>query len=66
VSAAAVETLLARLYADADFRRDFLLDPKGVARAAGLDTDEAAAMEAIDRTGLEMAAESYRRKRLGR
>jgi hypothetical protein len=66
MSAAAVETLLARLYADADFRRDFLLDPKGVARGAGLDPAEAAAIEAIDRTGLAMAAESYRRKRMGR
>jgi hypothetical protein len=65
VSAAAVETLLARLYADADFRREFLLDPRRVALAAGLDAVEAAAMQSIDRTGLEMAAESYRRKRLG-
>jgi hypothetical protein len=66
VSAPAVETLLARLYADADFRRAFLLDPKGVALGAGLDAAEAAAIAAIDRTGLEMAAESYRRKRMGR
>jgi hypothetical protein len=66
MSAAAVEILLARLYTDAKFRRDFLLDPEGVARAAGLDPAEAAAMEAMDRTGLAMAAESYRRKRLER
>ena len=65
MSAQSVEILLARLYSDADFLRDFLVDPVGVARAAGLDPPEAAAMAAMDRTGLAMAAESYSRKRLG-
>ena len=66
MSAAAVEILLARLYTDPEVRRDFLRDPAGVARAAGLEAGEVAAMQAIDRAGLEMAAESYRRKRMGR
>jgi hypothetical protein len=65
VSAAAVETLLARLYSDADCLRDFVEDPLRVSRAAGLDEREAAGMAAMDRTGLEMAAESYSRKRPG-
>jgi uncharacterized protein (UPF0276 family) len=66
VSAAAVETLLARLYADADFRRDFLRDPKGVSRTRASMPPRARRWRLYDRTGLEMAAESYRRKRLGR
>lgn len=63
MSAAAVEILLARLYADAKLRSDFLRDPGAVARAAGLEPAEVAAMQAIDRVGLEMAADSYERKR---
>jgi hypothetical protein len=65
MSAAAVETLLARLYTDDDLLRDFLRDPAGVARGAGLDEREAAGMAAMDRAGLEMAAASYSRKRPG-
>jgi len=65
MSAAAVETLLARLYSDADCLGAFLEDPVRVSRAAGLDEREAEGMAAMDRTGLEMAAESYSRKRLG-
>ena len=63
MSAVAVETLLARLYTDAALRRDFLRDPRGVAREAGLDRQEIEAFVAIDRVGLEMAAESYEHKR---
>jgi hypothetical protein len=63
VSAANVEILLARLYADAQLRMQFLRDAAAVARAAGLDDAEVAAMQAIDRVGLELAAESYARKR---
>jgi hypothetical protein len=65
MSAQSVETLLARLYTDDELRRDFLRDPVAVARAAGLDEREARAMGAMDRAGLEMAAESYSRKRRG-
>ena len=63
MSAAAVEKLLARLFADAALRDEFLRDPRGVASGAGLDVDEVDAFAAIDRLGLEMAAESYERKR---
>ena len=66
MSAAGIEVLLARLYADAGLRSEFLRAPAAVARAAGLDPHEVAAMQAIDRVGLEMAAESYERKRAGK
>jgi hypothetical protein len=65
MSAAALETLLARLYTDEALRRDFLRDPGAVARSAGLDEAQVRAMQAMDRTGLEMAAQSYSRKRRG-
>jgi putative modified peptide len=65
VSAQAVEALLARLYSDAHFRQRFLADPRAVALEAGLDSHEAGAMERIDREGLELAADSYERKRDG-
>lgn len=63
MSAAAVEKLLARLYTDASLRREFLGDPRRVAGEAGLEKTEIEAFEAIDRLGLELAAESYERKR---
>ena len=63
MSAAAVEKLLARLYTDASLRGEFLRDPRRVAGEAGLDTEEIDAFEVIDRPGLELAAESYERKR---
>lgn len=63
MSAAAAEMLLARLYADASLRREFLRDPRRVAGDAGLDKKEIEAFAAIDRLGLELAAESYERKR---
>jgi hypothetical protein len=63
---AAIESLLARLYTDAALRAEFLADPRTVAQRAGLDAGGVAAMEAIDRVGLELAAESYARKRAGR
>src|SRR5207253_5798844 len=63
MSAPAVETLLARLYTDPDLRREFLADPRRVAREAGLDSQEIDAFAAIDRLGLGLAAESYQRKR---
>ena len=59
----AFEAFLAKLYADADFRSGFLADPQGMARTAGLNDEECGALAAIDRTGLEMAAASYARKR---
>jgi hypothetical protein len=66
MSAQAVETLLARLYSEPQYRRTFLQAPRQTARAAGLDEAEAQALARIDRVGLELAAESYARKRAGR
>ena len=66
MSAQAVETLLARLYSDAEYRRVFLQAPEQTALAAGLDAAETEAIMRIDRVGLELAAESYARKREGR
>jgi hypothetical protein len=63
VSRPAFEAFLARLYVDAPFRATFLADPAGVARAATLDDDEVAALEAIDRQGLVLAANSFAHKR---
>jgi hypothetical protein len=57
------EAFLARIYVDAKARRLFLADPRGEATRAGLTPEEAEALAAIDRTGLELAARSYERKR---
>ena len=63
MSAAAFETFLARLYTDPGARRDFLDDPLGAAARAGLEPGEIDLIVAIDRVGLELAAESFERKR---
>jgi hypothetical protein len=63
MSAAALETFLARLYTDADLRARFDVDPEGEARGAGLSPAESAALAACDRIGLQMAADSFSRKR---
>jgi hypothetical protein len=60
---ARAETLLARLYVDADARAAFVADPRAVTAAAGLGRGEAAALAALDRTGLELAAKSFAAKR---
>ena len=57
------EAFLARLYVDADLRARFLADPEGEARRAGLDQATAERLASIDRLGLELAAESFARKR---
>ena len=59
----AFETFLARIYVDAEYRGRFLADPRGTAQRAGLSKAECEALAAIDRVGLEMAAESFARKR---
>jgi hypothetical protein len=63
MSAAALETFLARLYTDADVRREFLADPRAVACRCGIAGGDLEAIVAIDRVGLELAAESYSLKR---
>lgn len=59
------EAFLARLYVDAAFRARFLADPVGVARGVGLDSATAERLAQIDRGGLELAADSYAKKRSG-
>lgn len=59
----AFEAFLAKLYVDGEARAQFLADPRGAARRAGLNQAECEALLAIDRTGLEMAAISFERKR---
>jgi len=66
MSSAALETYLARLYTDDALRDAFLLQPRAQALLHGLSQQEADAMAAMDRIGLQMAAASYRAKRAGR
>ena len=66
MSSPALETYLARLYTDDALRAAFLLDPRAQALLHGLSSEEAEAMAAMDRIGLQMAAASYRAKRAGR
>jgi hypothetical protein len=63
MSRPALEAFLARLYVDEAFRSAFLKNPRAAAAAARLSPDETVALEAIDRTGLALAAESFARKR---
>jgi hypothetical protein len=58
-----IEAFLARLYVDAAFRARFLADPVGEAARAGFDRATAERLARIDRVGLELAAESFARKR---
>jgi hypothetical protein len=57
----AFEAFLARLYVDAGARAAFLADPR--AATVALAPDEIAALERIDRAGLELAAGSFAAKR---
>lgn len=66
MSSPALETYLARLYTDDALRTAFLLEPRAQALLHGLSQQEAEAMAAMDRVGLQMAAASYRSKRAGR
>lgn len=59
----AFEAFLTRLYVDGEARAEFLADPRAAASRAGLSEAECEALVAIDRTGLEMAATSFERKR---
>jgi hypothetical protein len=59
----AFEAFLARIYVDDGARARFLQDPAGEAARAGLAPDEIAALERIDREGLELAAASIAAKR---
>ena len=57
------EAFLARLYVDERARTQFLADPRAEALKAGLTTQEADAVERIDRVGLELLSKSLERKR---
>jgi hypothetical protein len=63
MNAAAIEIFLARLYTDDALRAAFLAQPDRVAREAGLDDATCAAVRAIDREDLVLAAGSYASKR---
>ncbi|MEO5824122.1 MAG: DUF692 family multinuclear iron-containing protein [Vicinamibacteraceae bacterium] len=60
---ARVEALLAALYVDRAARERWLADPEGEGRRAGLDDAARAAVRALDRDGLELAAASFAHKR---
>lgn len=62
MSAERLEAFLARLYVDGPARQRFLADPKGEASNAGLSQQDCAALEKIDRVGLEFAADSLAKK----
>ena len=57
------ETFLARLYTDAPLRARFLAAPREVAERQGLTVEESAALERMDRVGLELSARSFAHKR---
>ena len=63
MSTADVEAVLARLYTDEDFLARFLDAPREVLALESLSADERAALAAIDRSELMLAANSYRHKR---
>lgn len=64
--AARLEAFLANLYTDEAARAAFLADPRAEALRAGLDPADADALAAVDTLGLELAADSFARKRAGR
>ena len=63
MSAQKFEAFLAKLYVDDQARSRFLADPRQEAISGGLTDDDCAALEKIDFVGLELAAESFARKR---
>ena len=63
MSSPALEAYLAVLYTDDTKRHAFLQEPQAQALLHGLSQEEADAMVAIDRVGLQMAAASFQHKR---
>lgn len=63
MSSARLEAFLAKIYVDERARAEFLADPRNMAGRAGLTEPEIAALEKIDRVGLELTARSLSRKR---
>lgn len=62
----AFEAYLARLYVDPAARSLFLADRRGEALRAGLSPAEADALARVDGDALELAADSFGRKREAR
>jgi hypothetical protein len=60
-----LEAFLARIYVDDDARKKFLADRRGEATRAGLSERDIKSVEKIDAVGLELFAESIKRKRHG-
>jgi hypothetical protein len=63
MSAQKFEAFLAKLYVDNQARSRFVADPKTEALNAGLTERDCAVLDKIDFVGLELAAESFSRKR---
>lgn len=57
------QALLARLFTDSQLREQFLEDPVAVGTSMGLDSGQAAALAALDPSGIQAFAESLDRKR---
>ncbi len=60
-----LESFLARIYVDEKARARFLADPRGEAAKAGLTAQQVEDVVKIDREGLELLAESLKRKKQG-
>ena len=60
-----LESFLAKIYVDEDARARFLADPRGEAAKAGLTPQQVEDVVKIDRDGLELLAESLKRKKQG-
>ena len=63
MSSPQLEAFLAKIYVDELARAEFLDDLRNAAARAGLTEPEIAALEKIDRVGLELTARSLSRKR---
>ncbi len=63
MSAQKLEAFLAKLYVDDQARTRFLADPRREAMNAGLSDEDCTKLENIDIVGLELAADSFARKR---
>ena len=63
MSAQKLELFLTKLYVDDQARSRFLANPRREALNAGLNEEDCAALEKIDFVGLELAADSFARKR---
>ncbi|MDP8979557.1 MAG: hypothetical protein M3O35_03080 [Acidobacteriota bacterium] len=63
MSSPALERFLAKIYVDPEARARFLAAPLEETARAGLSPAECEALTKIDRTGLELAARSFARKR---